>query len=300
MEDDYLVPLTGGLARIGDSNEDPYVQGGVGPDGGLWGDQGRAPSAHQKVIHRGRVWAPPVLVNEWDAPEQRHFPVDWTEAFTDLAFVVFASRLSEVVVEDLSWSTLRQVFAQHWLFNQAWQELTFYTSRVGIDDLGHRILNAMYLMCFLHMAAYTQPSDDFAHARKGFAGGRGMAALLIAGAYSVAGYFSPAARKAAVVIIGTNVITALLMLASVMVPPHLTIPMWVMSVVVNLAVLIMPLPTARRLPFPTSHVAERFGLVVIICLGEALLDNVLYTLGLGTSSTPRYLHTFASMAILSM
>jgi hypothetical protein len=62
--------------------------------------------------------------------------------------------------------------------------------------------------------------------------------------WDTAAYFSPAARKAAVVIIGTNVITALLMLASVMVPPHLTIPMWVMSVVVNLAVLIMPLPTA--------------------------------------------------------
>ncbi len=202
---------------------------------------------------------------------ERH--ATWLELFYDLVFVVAVAQLGHNLARDLTGVGVLKfagLFVPVWW---AWFHHTIYADRLDPDDPAHRLLTFTQIFFIGLLAASVhgalgETSEAFAIA---LAGTRVVQMIMYGRALGI-----EAARPLATRLIQVFAGGSLLWIISIFVPMPARFWIWGVALVLEFAV-ILHRSTRRRyapLPISESHLPERFGLFLIIVLGESVAGVV--------------------------
>lgn len=216
-------------------------------------------------------WERPRLQGDGDGPRERR--VDWLELFFDLVFVVVIAELAHYLAGHMS---LAGAAGYVLLFLAAWWVWiggVFYNERFETYDISFRLFIVGLMIPTAAMAFFVH--DALGATGPGFALSYAAARALVTFMWLRAGVYVPRFRPVAWrYTIGFSVSIALFVL-SVFVPPPARFVLWAIGLTFDLVTPITTLPIQRNLPrFSTSKLPERFGLFVIIVLGEGVAGVV--------------------------
>jgi low temperature requirement protein LtrA len=200
--------------------------------------------------------------------EGGHRTATWLELFYDLAFVVAIAILGERLFDDTTWTGLWSFFGYFALLWWLWASHTFYADRYDTDDLVYRLWAAAQMVAVLVMAASLAhgPSESTTVFAAGYAGAR---LVLLALYWRVYRYVSETRRLVTGYLIGFGM-AAVVWLASVFVPDPARFAVWGIAFAIDLATPWVIRRQQATVPLDESHLPERFGLFVILVLGESL------------------------------
>jgi low temperature requirement protein LtrA len=190
------------------------------------------------------------------------------ELFFDLAYVLVVMQLVLAFTEDLTWSgllILLGLFVVLWL---SWMGFTLYANRFDTDDVVFRIAKLTATLAIAGCAA--SASDAVGAYALPFAACYLAGRLILLGLYLRAWRHVAEARPTINVYLACIAASATLWAVSLAIPSPTRYVLWGVAVLVD--ALGPPLATLRsdKLPLHIEHLPERFGLLVILVLGEAL------------------------------
>lgn len=243
----------------------------------------------------------PTISQRWFRPPRAHGDVDrdrsvsFLELFYDLVFVLLIAQIAHTLADHVTWVGVRDfvvVFGLIWI---AWLNGTLYHDLHGGEDGRSRsyIFGQMALLVVL--AVFTGHAADKVDDGRGFAVVYTILLLFIAWQwFDVRRFDSPEWRGVAAGYVMGMVVIATIVLASAFVDdPETRVYFWAVAVaftlIGNLALMLRPreemMIEALR---PTESLVERFGLFIIIVLGEVIVG-----VAEGLSSAE---HTFETIA----
>lgn len=206
--------------------------------------------------------------------------VTWLELFYDLVYVAVLIQLGNVLSEDVSWVGVLQfavVFAPIWW---AWTGITFYMNRFVVDDLWHRLLIYVQIVAIAVLGvsidqAFGALTMQFALA---YAAIRVMLVLL----YVRTWRSEPATRPLTQRYVAGYLIGIALWVISAFVPAPWAALLWMAALIVEIGNVFMPQTRALQslLPPDPHHMRERYGIFVIIVLGESFIKTITSASGL--------------------
>lgn len=189
--------------------------------------------------------------------------VTWAELYFDLVFVFAVTRVSVLVHDDHSWAGLGKALVVFLLVYWAWVGTTIQSNAFDMETSRNRLVLFAIALCGLVMAlSVTQAYDDRGLV---FAFGYWLARLVLG-----FGLFNRS-RTALTPYTVSMYITgpALVVGASLQEAPRVWV--WTACALLDVA---MPTIQRRRLAslhFDAGHLTERFGLFVLIALGESIV-----------------------------
>jgi low temperature requirement protein LtrA len=190
------------------------------------------------------------------------------ELFFDLAFVLFVARCADVLAKDETWSGAAVFAGLLTLGWWAWASATLHANRFDTDDAVFRLLTLTAMAGVVAMAAavdkVTGPTGVW------FVLGYVLVRLVLAAGYARAWRHVPKARSTARLYLIGHLLGAAIWLVSLAVPGPARYVLWGVGV---LADLVWPTAAARMkdaVPLHLEHLPERFGLFVILVLGESV------------------------------
>ena len=230
-------------------------------------------------------------------PERR---VTWLELFYDLVYVATLIQLGNALSEDISWLGFLKFVALFIPIWWSWTGITFYLNRFVVDDIWHRILIfiQIFFIAILGISvqgAFSNLTTQFVLA---YVGVRLMLTLL----YLRAGMHQPEAKP----LINRYAIgfslAALVWLISIFLPPPYNYGLWVLGMVIDFAT--PTNPGTRKLfdllPPHHEHMMERYGLLVIIVLGESFVKVISSGSGIALTMPADRLHLLALLLTFSL
>lgn len=205
------------------------------------------------------------------------YGASFLELFFDLVFVFAITQISHLLLDDLSWvgaaKSAIALLAVWW----AWNYTTWVTNELDVDAVPVRLMMFGLMLAGLLMAIAIPEAF-------------GERALLFAGAYVViqvgrtaflafaASERGTLARDRAVNILIWFCASAVFWIAGALVDDGLRMALWVFALLIDYSapLLIFRVPgrptlTDTAWDLGTDHFAERFGLFVIIALGESVI-----------------------------
>ena len=221
--------------------------------------------------HRGRFWQRPALRNDEDGERERR--VGWLELFYDLVFVVVISQLAHHLAEHLDAKGLWQFVATFIPVWWVWIGGMYYAERFETQDFSFRLFTFLQMLPVAGMALTGAYAFDGKWA--GFAASYVFARLIIIflwwrGARHDA-RFGPTAVRFNTGFIASAVLWSI----SMFTPLEVSITLAVIGLVCDLVAPWTTIEQQSQLPrLSSSHLPERFGLFVIIVLGEALIGVI--------------------------
>lgn len=208
-------------------------------------------------------------MHDWD--EVRH--ATWLELFFDLVIVVAVANLGALLHDDHSLAGTLTVLGLLVAVWWAWISFSYYADLFDDDGPRDRLaqLAAMLGAAILAVAIAGGVGDDSALFALTFAAMFVLLALL----YLAAGRAEPRARELCRWYVAGSATGAALWAASVLVTPPGRYWVWALALLAN-ALISGPVAYALvgSAPQQVSHMPERFGLFVIVVLGEAVLAVV--------------------------
>jgi low temperature requirement protein LtrA len=190
------------------------------------------------------------------------------ELFFDLAYVLVVMQLVSAFTENLTWSgllTLVGLFVALWL---SWMGFTLYANRFDTDDVVLRVAKLGATLAIAGCAA--SATDATGKYAVPFAASFLVGRLILLGLYLRAWRHVTEARPTIHVYLACIAASTVLWAVSLAVPSPTRYLLWAVAVLID--ALGPPLATLRRdtLPLHLEHLPERFGLFVILVLGEAV------------------------------
>jgi low temperature requirement protein LtrA len=216
----------------------------------------------------GSWWRKPLLQTNED--ERR---ASWRELFLDLVFVALIAQLSTRFAHDVTWAGgLRFVllFLPAW---SVWLSMTVYNDRFDTDDVSERLATLIIIITVAGMAVFAKgfSNPDFV----GYAASFIAARAIIVWLWLRAGYHNPGARPVTSRYAAGFSVAIALWIAAVFAPVPIRIGLVASALVVDFATPGLTAPYQSLLPrLSSSHLPERFGLFVIIVLGESVVSVV--------------------------
>jgi low temperature requirement protein LtrA len=219
----------------------------------------------------------PTLLALTDVDDVEHRHATSLELFFDLVFVVAVAQLSHKLVSDHSAEGFLRfvaIFVPVWW---AWVGFTFYATRYESDDALYRLmwLTAMLAAAAMAVSIPEAFGDDAAAFAISYAVVRTTLVIL----YLIARRRVPDAREASTYLATGFAAGALLWFASAFVDEPLRFWLWGAGMAIEI---LIPLFGGRFLSRATVHpwhLPERFGLFMIIVLGESVAAVVVGTAG---------------------
>jgi low temperature requirement protein LtrA len=216
-------------------------------------------------------WQRPQL--RTDEEEHRERKVSWLELFFDLVFVVVISELAHYLAGHV---TLAGAIGYVLLFVPIWWSWiggTFYNERFETEDISYRVFTFLQMLPVAAMAIFVH--DGLGQASVQFALAYAAARILVTFMWLRGGWheprFRPVSNRYA---IGFS-LSIVLFLLSTLVEPPLRFVLWGIGLFSDLFTPVTTLGHQARLPrFSSSKLPERFGLFVLIVLGEAIVGVV--------------------------
>jgi len=209
-----------------------------------------------------RLVRPPTLRTGEDATASR------LELFFDLAYVLVAIELADTFYGDLTWrgaATFAALFVALWL---SWVGFTLYANRFDTDDV---VLRLAKLTATLGVAgcaaaasgATTSFSTPFVVCFL-------LTRLVLLALHVRAWRHVEQARPTVAVYLGATAVSATLWAVSLAVGGSARWVLWAVAVAVDVAAPVVATWRGDRTPLHVEHLPERFGLFVILVLGEAV------------------------------
>jgi low temperature requirement protein LtrA len=206
-----------------------------------------------------------------DIEEERR--VSWLELFFDLVYVVVIAQLAHALSEHVSWSgvaTYILLFLPMWW---SWIGGIVYNDRFETYDLSYRLITFLLMLPVAAMAIFAH--DGLGATSVPFALAYVANRMLIIFIWLRGGYHNPIFRPVSNrYAIGFS-LSALLWFASIFVPPPTRFVLWGIGMVSDF---VTPIFTRRfQATIPRSRhskLPERFGLFMIIVLGEATVGVI--------------------------
>jgi low temperature requirement protein LtrA len=211
--------------------------------------------------------------------EERH--ATWLELFVDLVFVVAIAELGTSFGHDVTLGGLLRYLGLFVAVWWAWAGFAFYATRFDTDDLVYRVF-ALLGMFFVAALATTIPSV-FAGSGNGFALAYAAIRTVLVLLYVRAWRHVAEARGLAawfIFMFGSAIVVWLVSLA---VPSPWKYVLWGVALAIELAAPPRAWRMIRSAPIHPAHIPERFGLLTIIVLGEAVISVVIGTVDVNWS-----------------
>ncbi len=194
------------------------------------------------------------------------------ELFFDLAYVLVVLELAAGFVEDFTGHGLVVItglFIAIWF---SWVGFTLYANRFDTDDVVFRLAKLAATASVAGCAAsasgavgsYAVPFTLC------YLGGR----LILVGLYLRAWRHVPDARSVIQIYLGVVVVSAALWAVSLLLPGNLRYLTWALAVLVDALGPVLATQGKDQAPLHIEHLPERFGLLVILVLGEAVGGGV--------------------------
>jgi low temperature requirement protein LtrA len=210
---------------------------------------------------------PPRLQHsETEAGKQR--TATWLELFFDLAFVLVVGELAVGLRNDL---TLHGVLVFAGLFTSvwwAWAGFTFYANRFDTDDVVYRLAKLAAMLAVAGLAA--SASDATGDLAAQFALCQAVLRIVLVCLYLRAYRHVVQARNLIAVYVVAEGLAGALWLAGAVAPAPARYVCWAVAVATEAAAPIMATMRSAGLPLHFEHLPERFGLFVILVLGESI------------------------------
>ncbi|SFR71083.1 Low temperature requirement protein LtrA [Agromyces sp. CF514] len=198
----------------------------------------------------------------------------WMELFFDLIFVALVGQLAHGLHEHPSVEGLvlfTALFASVWW---SWVNLTFTVNIM--PSLSRRQLALVMLAAMFAVGAIAVAAPEATGERAWlFAAGNAALRLVLLGLWIASSWGVGTASRVRLLVY--NGVTAVLWIVSIWLPSPWIFVLWGLSIVVEVTLLVASSSAwaARMLPrMNTEHLAERFGLLVVIVLGESVLSTV--------------------------
>ncbi|KAI9155844.1 hypothetical protein H9P43_008954 [Blastocladiella emersonii ATCC 22665] len=210
------------------------------------------------------------------AAKKMHVP--WQELFQDLIYVAAIAKAGYVLHHDMSWAGLARFTLVYIPIFFHWTMMTLYNNRFVHNDLFHKFYTIVQMLCVTYMASNCANAFDPAPAVNTSAGYllavvASMAANMLAHAWVAAA--NDTVRHHVLVLAGIRVPELSLFLAAALVPAGSTSQFALWSAAIGTASVLHLSNGAlmRRIRGPVlavniEHLAERYGLYVIVVLGE--------------------------------
>ena len=190
------------------------------------------------------------------------------ELFFDLAYVLVILELAHGLYVDLSWHGLlvmAGLFTAIWI---SWMGFTLYANRFDTDDLVFRLAKLAATGAIAGCAA--SASDAVGTYAVPFAASYLLGRVILLGLYARAWRHVADARPTINVYLVCLGASAVLWAVSIGVPGPARYWLWAAAVLVDAVGPALATLRNDRLPLHIEHLPERFGLLVILVLGEAL------------------------------
>lgn len=188
------------------------------------------------------------------------------ELFFDLAYVLVVAQLASAFVEDLSWhgaGVFGGLFTAIWL---SWVGFTLYANRFDTDDLVFRVIKLAATLAIAGCAASaTEATGSLGWA---FAVSFLAARLLLVVLYARAWRSVVPARGTISVYLAAATLSAALWAVSIGVTGIARYALWATAVLIDVAAPVLATRHENDVPLHLEHLPERFGLLVILVLGE--------------------------------
>ena len=188
------------------------------------------------------------------------------ELFFDLAYVLVVAELATAFVSDLSWrgaGVFAGLFTVIWF---SWVGFTLYANRFDTDDVVFRIIKLTATLAIAGCAASaTEATDSLGWA---FAASFLAARLMLVLLYLRAWLHVKQARGTITVYLAAAALSAALWAASIAVSGTLRYLLWAVAVLTDVAAPVLATHNKNDVPLHLEHLPERFGLLVILVLGE--------------------------------
>ncbi|MFP3464506.1 low temperature requirement protein A [Leifsonia sp. SIMBA_070] len=200
--------------------------------------------------------------------------VDWMELFFDLVFVALVGQLAHVLHVQPSFGTLALFVA---LFAAVWWSWVNLTVVVDLSpQFSRRRLSVVMLIAMLPIGAMAVAAPEAAGDRAWlFAAGNGLLRVLLLCLWVQSSWSTGPAARARV--LAYNGLSAVLWLVSIALPHPADFVLWAIAIALEVVLLLLTTSRWSSGAFAgvnVEHLAERFGLLVIIVLGESVLSIV--------------------------
>lgn len=223
------------------------------------------------MIGRRAWWQAPELRTDED--EHRERRVGWLELFYDLVFVVVVSGLSHNLSADVSWTGVlgfSLLFIPVWWL---WNAGTIYNDRFESGDLSHRLLTLLQMLPVAGLAVFAH--YGLGKTAVGFALSYAAARVLIICLWLRAGWHEPRFRPVSNRYAAGFTVSVAMFILSCFVESPLRYLLWGIGLAFDLLSPLTTIERQKRFPrLSTSHIPERFGLFVLIVLGESIIGVV--------------------------
>ncbi len=190
------------------------------------------------------------------------------ELFFDLALVLFVARCADVLAKDETWHGAAVFAALLTVGWWAWASITLYANRFDTDDAVFRLLTLTAMAGVVAMAAAVDKVTE--STGLWFVLGYVLIRVVLVAGYARAWRHVPEARSTARLYLIGHGLGAAVWLVSLAVPGPARYVLWGVGV---LADVVWPTAAARlkdAVPLHLEHLPERFGLFVILVLGESV------------------------------
>jgi low temperature requirement protein LtrA len=199
----------------------------------------------------------------------------WLELFLDLVFVAAIAEVALTLGDDPTAAGFGRYLALFVPIGWAWAGFTFYATRFDTDDLVYRLLT---LLAMFGVAGLASAVPDALHGGQNrfvlaYVFVRVILLVLYARAYRNVEQARPLARWF-LIMFGIAVADWLISLA---LPTPWKYALWAVALAFEHAAPIRAWRMMRDHPIHPAHIPERFGLLVIIVLGESVIAVVLGT-----------------------
>ncbi|MDX2232016.1 MAG: low temperature requirement protein A [Leptolyngbyaceae cyanobacterium bins.349] len=220
---------------------------------------------------RRLFWQHPQL--RTDEEQNRDRRVTWLELFFDLFIVVVVAEFAHNLAADVSWVGVGQfifLFLHLWW---VWIGATYYTERFETEGFDQRLFTFLQMVPIAGMAVFAHYA--FGKTSVEFALSYALNRLIITYLWWRGGRYDRRFRPTAHRFVLGFSLSILMFVLSVFVSPPLRFVLWGVGLFLDLITPVLTLRLQALLPrFSTSKLPERFGLFVIIVLGESVMGVV--------------------------
>ena len=220
---------------------------------------------------KNQFWHIPQLRTDED--QAKHRKVTWLELFYDLFVVVVISKLANELVGDI---TVQDMVGYVLLFVPIWWiwiGSTYYNERFETEGLENRLMFLMLMFPLVGLAVFVH--DALGQNSAGFALSYVVGRLIITLLWLRASIHVKAFRPVGKIFVLGFSISIVMFLISIFVSAEVRYAIVGIALVTDMATPWFTLKEQAKLPrFSTSKLPERFGLLLIIVLGESVAGVV--------------------------
>jgi low temperature requirement protein LtrA len=216
-----------------------------------------------------QIWQIPYLHREED--ENRERRVTWLELFFDLMFVILISQLSLKLYGNVNLNTIFEFVITFLPVWWVWIGTTFYNERFETQGLENRFFYLILMFPILGMSLFSKESTSSTSAY--YALFYSLARTFIIILWGRATYHVREFRKVGIIYVTGFSVSIILFILSIFITPPERFYVWAFAIFLEFLTPFLTLNKQKHLPkLSTSKRPERFGLLIIIALGELIVN----------------------------